>query len=357
MIVAAMAASPKNSALRIGALLAVVAMALLWIPYSRHQLEHWKKDTIENKKIAEKIAARITSHGPTSQERHYYVLGLPRDSYFLDPMIKLQTSPSFHDRLVMPGDQAAFVWIPENARGVDLTSEEVKEGLPELTVHPSDPEVVLATANPPDLLSASMRDTFSRVLEYDGVELEDITDELRRLYRKREQMQKRTLRYHEKRRCYLKPCLSAPSFTFRKTPMGLSWNASDSIKVEEPLRQGTPYNFIATSNDPYLISPEIYLPSLSVSGIEIEMVIPERTYLPPGEEKGCVMWNSEDSTGFLGKNSECFSLFADGKAHTYHVDLESNIEWARSGTVDRVRLDPKSYPGPFQLIRVAFTVN
>lgn len=355
LVVVALVAGPRRQWARAAAFAAVLVGVLTWVQYSRNRVEDWGAAAKENLRLANALADYVQSPGAGVPVRRIYVLGLSTDSYFLDPMVKLKTGRSFHDRVIIPGDQRAFVWTPADLKhGPDPVEKTHPTTLPRKRVHRSDPEVELSTQTPPDLLEAAAMDPHSRVLEWNGRSVKDIIAELKQLHSRRRVMQNHA-RAH--RGVYLGPSLinfSLPSFNLRKSPMKFDWDVSPGSRLVTPPHLGDPYLLVAEDSDPYIVSPVLSFPALGAEKADLELVVPRRSYLPKGRDQGCLMWETETEPGFQPQYEICFALQADGRPHNYTIELASDIHWARSGDIRRLRIDPGSFPGRFGLIRLEF---
>ncbi|HUT54160.1 MAG TPA: hypothetical protein VM658_12290 [bacterium] len=345
LIIGALTAGPKRPFLRAAPLMAVLCATLFYGSYSMIAVEDWRAGAAANEKLAHKIADYIEEQGTTSNIRRIYILGLSSEHYYLDMMVKMVLAPAFDDRQVMVGDRDSFLWGPRSWRGPINQPEGVPaSALPRLTSHVTDVKMVMETATPPDLLEASVQDPGAAVLEWDGARLKDITPDLKNDFHRRIILAHRAAYYP----------YSLPSFSFLKTPMKLDWTMSPGLEINAPLFNGDPYVFTATNNDPYLTSPRLNFQALAAARLEIEIKLPNRPYVPPAEQNGCVMWEGRERPGYEGQRTICFPIKADGKIESYSIDLASNIHWARTGTVTGIRLDPVSYPSTFELYRMEF---
>jgi hypothetical protein len=345
LIVAALTAGPRRPVLRAAPLMAVLCAALFYGAYSVTGVMDFRAGASGNKKLAEKIAEFIEQQTTTSAPRRIYVLGLSSEHYYLDMMVKMVLDPAYDDRQIMAADRPTFLWGPKAWRGPATRPDNVPESaLPKITPHPTDVKMVLETADPPDLLDASVRDPGAAVLQWNGARLNDITPELKMDFHRRVILSKRAEIYP----------FSLPSFSFLKSPLGLDWALSPGLTYKTPRFEGDPYIFTAVDNDPYLTSPRLEFFSLAAARIEIEMKVPERPYLPPAQQDACVMWQGRERPCYEAESAICFPLKADGKIETYSLDLASNIHWARAGVVTSIRLDPLSYPSAFELYSLEF---
>lgn len=344
MIGAALVAGPRHRALRAAALGSIISAGIIFGFYSRICVEDWKIGAEQNHKLARSLADHIEEMGMTDPVRRIYVLGLGLDQYYLDTMILTELSPAFHDREVMLGDRDSFLWwSAESGRGSQASEDVPRSARPTRTNHITDRQMLFQTAKPPDLLEAAARDRGARILEWNGSKLKDITQDLKKLYSRRLFIKRR---YRNRRTGHL------PSFNFRKSPLAFKWELSPGLQMDDPVYTGTPYSFIAENRDPYLISAPLSFRSLTSSAMTLEMKLPRRQYLPPNEELGCVSWETKKQPWFSPERNICFPVIADGQIHNYKIDLLSNIHWARSGVVTRLRLDPISYQDSFELIRL-----
>jgi hypothetical protein len=345
IIAASLVAGPRRRSLRVACLSAVVFAASFYGLYSRQSIEDWRVGAGENQKLARAMADYIEPQGPTSNARRLYILGLDEQHYYLDMMVKMEMDPAFHDREIITGDKPSFIWITKKMRGELSKPADVPDtALPRRKSHPTDRLMILETATPPDLLEAARHDRGARILEWNGAGLEDITPDLRTLAARRLSFQRRPGRWQT----YL------PSFSFRKSPLELKWELSPGLAIIEPLFNGEPYTFAPGNNDPYIISPKLSFPALAAPRLDIDMKLPKKPYLAPGQEKGCIMWEGKNHPGYSPHRSICFPVTASGDIEHYSVELHSNVYWARSGVVTGLRLDPVSFRSSFELIRLEF---
>ncbi len=344
LLIAATAASPSSRLLRMAAAAGAAFFALSFVPHSRQEVVEWGRSASRNKSLTEAMAEHLDKPGGGKGALRYYVLGLPSDSYFFDPMVKLGLGEEYLDRAFLPADQEAFLWLPPESELSEKMPGEPERAFPKVTVRPSDPEVRLATATPPDLLSAVRHDPMARVLQWNGVTVADITPHFIYLEKRRKYFQRRA-EFHPGH---------LPSFSFRERPMPLDWELSPGLEAEGPRRMGEPRVFDAKNDDPYLVSPGFDFHPLMAGRLEIEMILPETLYLPPGRDRGCVSWLTREEKNHETGRQACFELVADGEPRTYTIDLFMSPGWAASEYVTRLRLDPVSYPGTFRLVRLEF---
>jgi len=341
--VAAFMAGPRHPSARSACLILVLFIALVFVPYSRHLVREWGMEAEENRRIADALARHIQEGGPGGDDRRIYVMGLPDDSYYLDLMIKLNISPAFHNRLVVQAERKSFMWTPAELDETAGTQDVPPMALPEKKRHRSDPRARLYTVYPPDLLIAAARDRFAKVLKWDNGRLVDMNPLLKRRFALRRLFLRQAKRH---------PTM-LPTFSFRKTPLKVEWEAAGAELIE-PGERGEPYTLAAQTNDPYLISPEISFPALAAHSISIEMAVPRRAWLPPGLDRACISWATEEKPGFSADRTRCFKIRADGALHAYRTQLSNNVYWALSDAITRVRLDPVQYKTDVQIARIGF---
>jgi len=345
LLAGAMVAGSRFGFVRAACFGAVILIAAGQGYYSYETMVNWKFESRENHELARQIAAYIEPHGPASPVRRVYVLGLQDDSYYLDMIVKMELAKSYHDREFIPGDKPAFIWIEERSRGqLAAPKKTPAEALPKRQRHGTGKGMILETATPPDLILAAYHDPGARVLDWNGLKIKDVTNELRELYGRRD----------PEMSAFPRMSNVLPSFSFKKSPLPFDWKPSPNLDLDEPLHLGVPYTMTAKDNDPYLTSPEIAFPATFASRVEFDMKLPRRCYLPPGEGMGALSWQTEERPGFIAERTIPFTVIADGKTHRYKIDLASNIHWARSNTVVKLRLDPISYPTSFEIFRMEF---
>lgn len=344
LIAAGLVSGPRSRVWQGAALGAIFFAALTFGLYSRERVEDWKLLAGQNLSRAKALAAYVQSPAGGAGLQRLYLLAGGHDDYYLDAMVKTLLPAPFLNREILPGDRPGFVWESRQSKTDRGLPRGPAEAFPAYTDHATFPGMSLQTADPPDLLEASAEDPAARILEWDGHNLHDLTRQLRALYHRRLALQQQTR---------IRPA-ELPSFSFRESRIPFDWELSPGLGFVEPLAVGVPFTLIAQTRDPYLISPPLTFPALAASELDIEMELPRRGYLPPGEDQACVMWQSKDRPFFTPERTICFPLRADGQVHSYRVNLQDNVHWARSGLVTRLRLDPLAYPAVFDILSMEF---
>lgn len=346
LIFAAVAGAPRHSALRAISFAAALLMLTGLGLWSREQVREWARLGDDNRRLARALASYAERGGPQSTARRIYVLGLPPEHYYLDNMVKLELSPAFRDRLFLTGDQDGFFWqATEFDQYLGLPTEVPAEIRPAVRqVHPSLPDMIFKTLIPPDLVLAAGADPWARIVDWNGYSLRDDTEDFRKIFHQRNII---------RRNLQFQPNL-LPSFGFQLNLIPFGWTLSPGLRATEPEENGQLYRFTATDHDPWMISPPIELPTLAAGRLTITMTLPPRRYLPPGEDRGCLMWKSKLDREYGRERTICFPLFADGKPHEYSLALDLNPWWALAGEIDSFRFDPIAYPSTFEITRMEF---
>ncbi len=344
MLVGTAVYAPVRLEIKWGAAGAAATLSALLGLISVQAVGDWKGEAAQNLELAKALAGHVEKAGENGGVRRYYVLGLGPEHYYLDMMVKLVLDEKYYGREIVLGDHDSFLWLGKKYYHPEEKTDVPAEALPVKTSHPTDKELAYVTVTPPDLLIAAAWDDSSRTLEWKNGSIKDVTSRLKAL---------------EKRRKFARIRVSArptmlPSYGFRKTPLGFDWLTSPELERIDPEKNGEPYTFVAADNDPYLISPDVFLKPLMVSALTLEMALPARTYLPPAESQGCLMWRTKGNPGFTRDKIVCFPVVPDGEVHEYRIDLSRNVHWSLSGTVTGIRLDPISYKSSFRLIRIDF---
>ncbi len=345
IVVAAVVHGPRNRIVRVLCLAAVLCACTVYGLYSRDKLEQWKMDSERNLEITEKIAGFLERKTPQASGDRVYVLGLSSEHYYLDAMVKTELSLSFQDKLIMSGEHPVFLYMSKDLiERIPEPKNLPPDSLPEYETHPADPTMLFMTAKPPDPLAAVHYDKSARVIEFKGNKVADLTAELRKRFRLRRSLHRRGRLVPSK----------LPSFGFKKTPMGLTWEVSGHVKVQTPSRLGEPYQLYAPEGGAALTSPPVSFHALSAAKAVLKMRTAEREYLPPGQDKGCLRWRGKDTREFPAENKACFALKPDGKDHVYEIDLDDNLHWSMTDTVSRLRLEPVYYRSCVELYRLEF---
>jgi hypothetical protein len=345
VLVAAVISAPRHPVPRAASLAAALVICAAFALWSRQEVREWKQVGDANRRLARALAAYVQKGGPASTARRVYVLGLPPEHYYLDSLVKLELSGAFRDRLILTGDQAGFFWQPADAaRGFAQPPKVPPEARPERQAHATLPGMVFETVTPPDLITAAELDPYARILEWNGRSLADRTQELKNLFYRRGLLRLRL----DQEPVWL------PSFGFRLNLIPFNWTLAPGLYRIEPDEMGKPYTFIAANHDPYLVSPPLQFSALAASKLTLTMTLPARTFVPPGQDQGCIMWTSNLYPRLDPRRTIYFPLRADGKEHEYIINLARNPYWPLSGDISSLRLDPIAYPASFQLVRMEF---
>ena len=105
------------------------------------------------------------------------------------------------------------------------------------------------------------------------------------------------------------------------------------------------YPLTAKSNDPQIISPELDVPLVGYSGVEIEMAIG----IPVTDPTIQVYFATDAQPSFSEDKSFTIKAEADGQLATYTIKFNTNPAWI--GHLTRLRLDPTG-PGKSGGVRV-----
>ena len=325
-----------------GAVLLMVVLALLGRE-SASELNQFKVRSELYEKVREQAVRVIMPAGSVVNAKRIYVYGLDFDFYYLDPMLKAHY-PQLLDRMIVPASMPTLAWVSQDVLQQSRPGSAV---LPRMQVGYTDQKTALVSITPPeDLVQAPSHDPQSMVLEWNGSQFADISAESTRLFHRRLFMQ---ANYAQPRQLKL-----LPNYSFRKRNYPLDWKTS-GLKAVAPFQLGAPYDFVATGNDPWLVSPELDFPALAVAEVELRMRVGNKQYLAPQEEQGCFFWMADKDTDWTPNCKICFPVIADGEFHAYQIRADRNLYWLRSSNVSRVRIDPISFPGKFQLDYINFS--
>ena len=324
-------------------ILALILVSLTIISF-RALLEFQIKSN-NQKLVQDKLYSLISSKEEKISFKRIYVLGLkPKDFYYLDAMLKVSYS-DWLGKLVINGDFPTLAFIKNDALGEYLGALD-NPLIPEVKINYSHPNIAFITVNPPLDLAQSANDP--KALFLDINKDEEIGGYLKEMAKERLLSQKR---YRERRsRTRL-----LPTFSFLKKSYPLQWELSPNLEMVEPIFWGEPYRFISKDNDPYLISPPLSFPALAVKELEIQLRVNEKKYLAPQEQSGCLFWLGENDEDWKEENRVCWELNPDGEFHRYQIALEQNVYWLSAGKIVKIRLDPISFSGWFELDDIAFS--
>ncbi len=298
----------------------------------------WKSRCDENKRIIssmENLIRKNPSRFPPGNI--FYFLEMGNYLYFLDVMFKLVLPQSFHEYYFILGDQPTFIW-----RFKTLEESGASERISSISerVFFADERNSMESVNSPDLLDASITDKNANFFEYlSQGRFRDITQQIRSLAGEREEL----LKAEE----YGKVL----AWNFSQERDFGQWELANQVmlSVDQKNMGISPPLLMSTGEDPYLIGPEIRVPSLIVEKIEIRMRLPRLTYLPPTKRNGMIFWMTEDDPTWAGRKHLNFPVIVDGEFHTYQVPVGSNIYWQMGGIITRLRLDPVSFPTKMQI--------
>jgi hypothetical protein len=133
----------------------------------------------------------------------------------------------------------------------------------------------------------------------------------------------------------------ALTWTFTSDPQGWEpWNQLDGFEN----RDGALVTR-STGNDPFMGGPHIDIPALEIGDIEITMRV--RASQPTFEGK--VYWLASGQQDFSPALKQSFTGQADGKFHTYRVDISSTAQLLMGDRIERLRLDPVDVPAEIEI--------
>lgn len=101
----------------------------------------------------------------------------------------------------------------------------------------------------------------------------------------------------------------------------------------------------AEGRDPYLGSPPLDAPTLSIGEIEIRMRV--APLAKAGE--GALLWITAEDSEFVPTKQRTFRVSADGQFHTYNVNLDQSGNLFYGERITQLRLDPLNAPGMIEL--------
>ncbi len=324
----------KKPELRVLGLILVLPYLALLSRTSWKELFEFQKKASEQELVRDMILSRKSE---LKDAKRIYVLGLDWDYYYLDPMLKL-AKPKLGDKIFIPVNISSFGWLKISA--LKEYEQNQKPFLPKINVlYVGDDWANVSMSAPKDLVIARLNDKQARFFEWKQKRLVAIDAELFQLASRRSYYQRK----------YQRRIKLLPSWSFLKRNYPLLWEMSPSLEVIVPAHLGEPYKFIAKTNDPYLTSPKLSFPAPGCACIKIKMKVQKKPYLAPQERPACIFWLADEETNWSNKHKICFDVVADGKFHIYSVPVGSDIYWLRSGRIKKIRFDPISFPGWFEL--------
>jgi len=345
MIFAGIGYSARSKILRGIILMALLIIAVSFGKASFTELKNFQKHCREYDTVREKVFRAIGDENVPSFARRIYVFGLGFDFYYLDPMFKVY-QPNWLNRIVIPADIPSLAWVKKETA---LEYAEKRQFLPEIEIHLSDKKTSVLSVKPPDDIPLAVtHDQQATALEWKSGRMESITAELIRLFQDR-----RFLQENHQQKLFL-----FPSYEFRKRNYPLDWKLSPGLELRTPAHLAELYTFYSKTDDPYLVSPPLNFLALATSELELKMRIQKKDYLAPQEREGCIFWttiNDKNEFGWQAQQKICFKIYADSEFHIYHIPLDHNLYWLRSFKITRVRLDPISFPGWFQIDYLLFS--
>jgi len=334
----------RNSKLRVLVLFPVLIALAALSANSWTELSGFKERCGHFQKVKEQVLRVVPRDESRSPVSRIYIYGLGFDFYYLDIMLKVER-PEWIDRIIVLADAPSLAWVRSSI--IPLYSQG-NPGLPSMEIYYTDRETAAVTVTPPrDLIGSSVNDPQSVVLEWEKGMLREISQELLQLSRERRFLQATYTDPYRIR--YL------PTFSFRKRNYPLDWKLSPGLKALAPDQLGDPYTFFSRTNDPYIISQELYFPAIAVAELEFELRVMPKDFLAPQEKEGCFFWMNDRDKDWKPEQKICFPVMADGKFRNYRIRLDQNLYWLRSPNIYKVRLDPIAFPGWFQLDTLKFS--
>ncbi|UCD84891.1 MAG: glycosyltransferase family 39 protein [Deltaproteobacteria bacterium] len=306
----------------------------------------WKERCGENKKIVstiENIIQKDPSRFPPGSI--FYFLGLQDHPYCFDIMFKLVLSEFFHRYYFILGDQPTFVW---RFRAIEESAGLEKYLSLKKTVFFKDEKNSIESVEPPDLLNTAIVDKDAYFFQYlSRGRFKEITRVIKALAQKREELQQKE--EHNK----------VLAWNFSKKGEFRQWKIANQLILSHNKKEinKSPPRLKSTGDDPYMIGPEIRIPSLTLEMIEIRMKLSRRRYLPPPEKYGMILWINEYDPTWAGEKQISFPVIADGEFHTYQIPVEKNIYWQMSGVITHLRIDPVCFPTEIQIDYIRLIPN
>ena len=138
----------------------------------------------------------------------------------------------------------------------------------------------------------------------------------------------------------------------------VEWNFSQDAQGWEPWNQLADFAvrdgalvMRSEGDDPFMGSPPIDIPTLSLGEIEITM----RVRADNPDQQGRVYWLVAGASDFSPDLKQVFAAQADGEFHTYRVDLAATSMLSVGDRITQLRLDPVKAPAEIAIktIRVA----
>jgi hypothetical protein len=127
----------------------------------------------------------------------------------------------------------------------------------------------------------------------------------------------------------------------------LTWEFTTDMQGWEPWNDLSDFGnregalaMTAQGQDPYLASPAVDIPSIAVSGVQIEMRVLSNQ---PGRT-GALYWLDSGQPDFTPGYKESFAVQADGAFHTYSVNLIDSGKLLMDTRIMQFRLDPVDAP-------------
>lgn len=136
-------------------------------------------------------------------------------------------------------------------------------------------------------------------------------------------------------------------------PPADGWNVAWQIAKGD-----TPEMWQSVGEDPVIVSPEISLSSSDAAFLLVSL----QCRAPRGSSLAQVYWLSDVTQSYAESSSISFPVIADGKVHSYLVDLRrerstaagSASSWSAGEQIHRIRFDPLNCPGEFRCTHFAF---
>jgi hypothetical protein len=112
--------------------------------------------------------------------------------------------------------------------------------------------------------------------------------------------------------------------------------------------------FVATGNDPFLLSGR-----LSINPLQVDTALIRMSFRPiasgPAKITGQLFWQPANASTFSEAESLIFPVNGDGAVHTYKLELGSNPRFLLQNEIVRLRFDPVDARGRLRL--EAFTIT
>ncbi len=153
----------------------------------------------------------------------------------------------------------------------------------------------------------------------------------------------------EERKQCLSHSIPAMAWVFNNDAQGWEpWNQLSDFEIRDGILTAQ-----SQGDDPYMASPPIDIPSMVVGEIEITMLVRASNSVV----QGSIYWLATDQGDFSPHLQAPFSVQADGRLHTYRVDLAQDGKLLIGDRIVRLRLDPTNEPGEVGLESIRIYVH